>query len=75
MSKPMLEIVLFLRRIGKEQETAGGVLTGPFWPTDATSRQHSGSEPDMQGPFAASADDLEGDRSSAGAVVSDPADA
>ena len=36
----MLAIVLFLWGIGKEQETAGGVLTGLFWPTDATSSQH-----------------------------------
>lgn len=37
----MLEIVLFLRGICKEQETEGGVLTGQFWPTDATSSQHN----------------------------------
>ena len=36
----MLEIVLFLWGIGKEQETEGGVLTGQFWPTDATRSQH-----------------------------------
>ena len=36
----MLEIVLFLLGIGKEQETEGGVLTAQFWPTDATSSQH-----------------------------------
>jgi hypothetical protein len=37
----MLEIVLFLWGIGKEQETEGGILTAQFWPTDATSSQHS----------------------------------
>ncbi len=37
----MLEIVLFLRGICKEQETEGGVLRGQFWPTDATSSQHN----------------------------------
>lgn len=37
----MLEIVLFLWGIGKEHETEAVVLTGPFWPTDATSSQHT----------------------------------
>jgi len=37
----MLEIVLSLWGIGKEHKTIGGVLTGPFWPTDTTRSQHS----------------------------------
>jgi hypothetical protein len=37
----MLAIELFLWGIGKEQETAGGVVTGLFWPTDATRSQHN----------------------------------
>ena len=36
-----LEIVLFLWGIDKEHKTKGAVLTGPFWPTDATSSQHT----------------------------------
>ena len=40
MCESMLEIVLFLWEIGKEQETEGDVLTDQFWPTDATSSQH-----------------------------------
>ena len=35
----MLEIVLFLSGIRKEQETAGGVLIGQFGPTDTSSSQ------------------------------------
>jgi len=37
----MLEIVLFLRELGKVQETEVGVLTTQFWQTDAISSQHS----------------------------------
>jgi len=40
MCESMLEIVLFLWEIGKEQETEGDVLTDQFWPTDATRSQH-----------------------------------
>jgi len=36
----MLAILHFLWGIGKEQETAWGVLTSQFWPTDTTSSQH-----------------------------------
>ena len=42
MSESMLEIVHFLSGIGKEEETAGGVLTGQFGPTDTSSSQHRG---------------------------------
>jgi hypothetical protein len=41
MSESMLAIVLFFCGIGKEQETAGGVLTSQFGPTDAASSQHT----------------------------------
>jgi hypothetical protein len=40
MYESMLEMVLFLRGIGKVQETEGGVITTQFWPMDATSSQH-----------------------------------
>jgi hypothetical protein len=43
MCESMLEMVLFLWGIGKEHETEAVVLTGPFWPTDATSSQHNGT--------------------------------
>ena len=41
----MLEVVLCLWGIGKQHETAGGVLTGLFGPTDATISQHGQSTP------------------------------
>jgi hypothetical protein len=44
MSESMLAIDLFLSGIGKEQEIEGGVLTAQFWPTDATSSQHTVEE-------------------------------
>jgi len=42
MSESMLEIVLFLWGFDKEHMTKGGVLTGSFWPTDATSSHYRG---------------------------------
>jgi hypothetical protein len=54
MCESMLEIVLFLWGIGKEQETEGGVLTAQFWPADATSSQHSGTAPHDGGIIALS---------------------
>jgi len=45
MSESMLEIVFSLSGFGKELMTIGGVFTGQFMLTDATSSQHNTNPP------------------------------